>query len=227
MSRYYLWILREQTAVPSDILDYLKYITNLKGRSLIDSKLCSAGVQCLRAASWLWPGRDHRRFVSDPLIPATLVFQCELSFLKMWDSSFTTPQASFWKSFPHKSPCQKYATVWICNSTDTKETMTRAISFEAFRVLFLEIHFGVCTTFHIKALRLRLCTVTLCCRCVAMLRNRGGRWEQGSSSTDKRVVGKEMLSWGCCVQHGGKFGGWWGCCMCLDGLSSLWTKSKR
>lgn len=96
--------------------------------------------------------------------------------------------------FP-KSPCQKYSTVWICNSADTKETMTRAILFEAFRVLFLEIHFGVCTTFHIKILRLHLCTVALCCRCVAMLGIQGGWWEQGSSSTDQRAVGNEMLGW--------------------------------
>lgn len=41
--------------------DYPNYTENLQFRSLVDSKHCFAAVQYLKAASWSWSGRDHRK----------------------------------------------------------------------------------------------------------------------------------------------------------------------
>jgi len=41
--------------------DYPNYTENLQFGSLVDSKHCFAAVQYLKAASWSWSGRDHRK----------------------------------------------------------------------------------------------------------------------------------------------------------------------
>lgn len=83
-------------AGPSDILDYLKHIANLKFRGSIDLKHHSSGAQYLKAASWSSLGRDCYMDISAGIIIPTNV-----------RSIFQYSTGTFLKFSFHKCPSQK------------------------------------------------------------------------------------------------------------------------
>lgn len=174
VSHYYLWIVREWAAGPSDTLDFLDDIANLKFRGLIDSKLRSAGVQYLRAASWFWLDRDSRTPFLIPWFLPPWYFsrnypscKCKIRFSLLLRHIFEI-------QFPQMSVPKKKSAVLIRSRANRRKSMTSVILSEALRVSSLEIMFKVCTTYHMKTLWLYLHNIMLSYSCLVMLM----RWGQ-------------------------------------------------